>query len=214
MATGDRAKRVVQRIYDRAADRLYDPIVVQGTFRIFGGDLHALVGGQAARAAEFAGAEPILDMPVGTAYFTVELARRHEGLVVGTDIAWGMVAKATDRAVDEGLTNLHAVQADAHHLPFSDDSFGAVMCTNGLQVIPGLQPTLDELARVLRPKGRLYVSIVNLPLGAALPDSASEHLPTMFRSRRNMISAVEKAGLTITSIEAVRLATLIEAAKP
>lgn len=172
---GDRAKRLIGAIYSAAADRLYEPIVVRGAFPLLGGDLNELVLGQGRRAVAVAQGRPILDMPVGTAYFTVEMARLHDGVVVGADIARGMVDHAARAARGRGLDNLLSVQADAHVLPFGDASFGAILCTNGLQVIPGLEPTLAELARVLAPGGTLFASVVHLPLAA--------RAPTMFKSR-------------------------------
>lgn len=153
-------------------------------------------------------------MPVGTAYFTLSMARLHEGIVVGADIAGGMVLKAQQTAREAGVDNLVAVQADAHHLPFKTGSFGAILCTNGLQVIPGLRESVAELVRVLAPGGRLYVSVVTLPLSAALPPRAAERLPTLFKSRRDILAALTDEDLDITSIERNRLALLAEATKP
>jgi demethylmenaquinone methyltransferase / 2-methoxy-6-polyprenyl-1,4-benzoquinol methylase len=157
--------------------------------------------------------EPILDMPVGTAYFTVDIARAHDGIVVGADIAPGMVLRAAENARSAGAANLFAVGADAHALPFADASFGAVMCHNGLQVIPGLAPALSELARVVAPGGMLYVSVVHTPLGAALPRRAAKHLPTVFRSGHDVAEEIEAAGFTVTAFERNRLAYLLEAVR-
>src|SRR5688500_16772445 len=132
-----RIKRFIASGYSLAADRIYEPIVVNGAFKVFGGNLNDLAVEQGRRAVELADGGPILDMPVGTAYFTTKLARAHEGLVVGSDIAWGMVVRSMEAAREEATPNLRCVQADAHSLPFPDDTFPAVMCTNGLQVIPG-----------------------------------------------------------------------------
>ncbi|HYN35881.1 MAG TPA: hypothetical protein VEV82_02790, partial [Actinomycetota bacterium] len=93
-------------------------------------------------------------------------------------------------------------------------SFGAILCTNGLQVIPGLRESVAGLVRVLAPGGRLYVSVVTLPLSAALPPRAAERLPTLFKSRRDILAALTDEELDITSIERNRLALLVEATKP
>lgn len=214
MSRRDVLKRTIGRIYSKAADTLYEPIVVRGTFPLLGGDLNDLVLEQGRRAVATAAGRPILDMPIGTAYFTLAAAGRHEGVVVGTDIAEGMVRKAAREASAAGLSNLVTVQADAHHLPFATGSFGAVLCTNGLQVIPGLHESVRELVRVLAPGGRLYVSVVTLPLARALPEDAAERLPTMLKSRREMTRALTLAGVEVTSIAKNRLALLFEATKP
>lgn len=213
MTSRDRAKKIIGGIYSLAANRLYEPLVVRTAFPLFGGDLNDLVLEQGRRAVSVAGTRPILDMPIGTAYFTLAAAGRHEGLVVGCDIAAGMVKKAKASAARDGIDNLEAVQADAHHLPFDDGCFGAILCTNGLQVIPGLDETMSELARVLAPDGRLYVSAVTMPMGALLPEQTAERLPTLFKSRREISAALDRVGLRVTSVETNRFAVLLEATK-
>ena len=210
----DRAKRFVGGIYSAAADHLYEPIVVKGAFRVFGGNLNALAIDQGQRATEVADGRPILDMPVGTAFFTVQMARRYPGLVVGADIATGMVQRAAEVAREEGTPNLTVVQADAHHLPFPDATFGAVMCTNGLQVIPGLRPAVSELARVLAHEGTLFVSVLTLPAPRSLRETRRDRLPTMMWSGDDIAEVFEGNGLVVADLRKERLATLIEAHKP
>ncbi len=207
-------KRLIAAIYSKAAHSLYEPLVVRGTFRLFGGALNEKVFRQGRRAVEVAAGGAILDMPVGTAYFTAEVARAHPGAVVGVDLAEGMVKEASAVARRWGLRNLSVVQADAHRLPFRDESFAAVLCSNGLQVIPGLEETVDELGRVLRTDGTLFVSILSLPLGAVLPRHAASHLPVLLASREAVTAAINAAGLVVTATERTRLAFLVEATKP
>lgn len=210
MAGSDRAKRRVGALYSWAADRIYDRVVVNGAFKLFGGDLHDFVRDQGRRALITAAGGPILDMPVGTAYFTTEVARHYPGLVVGVDIAAGMVREARRVAHSAGAS-LEVVQADAHALPFPEDTFRAILCSNGLQVIPGLDPTVRELGRVLTPGGTLYVSVITL--AAPLPARARRRLPTMMRPGADVVAALTRVGLTARITHRERLATLIEATK-
>lgn len=210
MAGSDRAKRRIGGLYSWAADRIYDRVVVNGAFKLFGGDLHDLVRDQGRRAVITAGGGPILDMPVGTAYFTTEVARHYPGLVVGVDIAEGMVREAQRVARSAGAA-LEVVQADAHALPFANNTFPAVLCSNGLQVIPGLEEATRELARVLAPGGILYVSVITLAM--PLPAGARHRLPTMMRPSEDVAAALARAGLTPRTTRRERLATLIEATK-
>ncbi|MGH2817795.1 MAG: class I SAM-dependent methyltransferase [Actinomycetota bacterium] len=207
-------KRLIAGIYSVTAKRLYEPIVVRGAFPLFGGDLNDAVISQGQRAAEIAAGRPILDMPVGTAFFAIETAREHHGLVVGADIARGMVAETKARAGSGGVGNLAAVQADAHDLPFKKGTFAAILCTNGLHAMPGLGRALGEIARVLAPNGVVYASVVHLPVGALLPSLAAARLPTLLAARRSLAGAFEEAGLQVTSVRRQRLATLVEARKP
>ena len=200
------AKRVIGGIYSWAADTVYEPVVVQGAFKVFsGGRLHARVRDQGLAAAEVAADRPILDLPVGTGTFTLTVAGATDGIVVGADIAWGMVRQAKSTALRAGLRNLVGLQADAHHLPFGDATFGAILCTNGLQVMPGLSETLAELRRVLARDGRLYVSVVSLPV------SSAPGAPTILMSRTQLKRSLQAAGLTVTRMDRERLATFLEA---
>ncbi|MGH2753909.1 MAG: class I SAM-dependent methyltransferase [Actinomycetota bacterium] len=208
------AQRAIAGIYSFAAKNLYEPIVVRRAFPLFGGNLNelALEQGRAAVAAAEGG--PILDMPVGTAYFAIPVARAHEGLVTGADIAAGMVHEAAGAAREAGASGLQMVQANAHALPFQDASFAAILCTNGLQVMPGLGASVAEMERVLKPGGTLFVSVVTLPMSRLLPSANAEHLPTMLRSGMDVAEAISAAGIYVTTIRHERLATLIEAVKP
>lgn len=207
------AKRLVARIYDRSARRLYEPIVVRRAFPLLGGSVNDLALIQGREAVRVAAGRPILDMPVGTAHFTVKAARQHLGIVVGADIAEGMVREAGMRAEREALANLHPVQADAHALPFADGAFAAVLCTNGLQVIPGLVASVRELARVLAPGGMLYVSVITVGASRPVPRRARQKLPTFIRPDVDVARALSDAGFYIARIERSRLATLIDALK-
>jgi SAM-dependent methyltransferase len=208
-----RIQRAIGGVYSWAADRLYEPVVIKGSFRVLGGGLYPLVVEQGRRAAHAAQGRPILDVPVGTAYFTTETAARHRGVVVGADYAWGMAERARRDSARIGLNNIAVMQTDIHRLPFADDCFGAVLCTNGLQVIPGLEGALGELARVLAPRAPLLVSVIVAPVGAALPGSATRRLPTILRAGRDIAGEIAAAGLTVTSFRRSRLAYLIEAVK-
>jgi len=211
MSNGGFAQRAVAGIYSRAARRLYEPIVVNGVFPLLGGDLHEKVHALGRRAREVAGDTPILDLPVGTAYFTLDVARHHEGLVIGADIAAGMVQRTRAAARERGASNLIAVQADAHHLPFNNATFGAILCTNGLQVMPDLPTTLKEFRRVLTPNGTLFVTTITAPIDQVLPKTATPHLPTLMRSSASVQREFEAAGFETSHLESQRLAYWFEA---
>ena len=201
-----RAQKVIAGIYSAAAHRLYDPLIVHGSFKLLsGGRLHELVAEQGRAAVRAADGGPILDVPIGTAYFTRAVASLHRGLVVGVDIAEGMVRESASLAAREGLSNLSVVQASVHALPFPDETFPAILCTNGLQVVPNLRGAVSELARVLTPGGTLFVSVVGVPL-------RSQSLPTALATK-NVTDALEGAGLTILDARRSRLAWLAEVTK-
>ncbi|EMD25617.1 class I SAM-dependent methyltransferase [Amycolatopsis azurea] len=96
----------------------------------------------------------VLEVAVGTG---LNLPLYPDGVTLtGIDLSDGMLAIARDRAERLG----HPVtlkQADAHDLPFEADSFDTVVCTLGLCAIPDDGKALREMARVLRPGGRLIL---------------------------------------------------------
>ena len=213
MTRGSRAKRLVGRFYSAVADNLYEPLVVQGAFRVFGRHLHDTIRIRGRRAADLADGAPILDMPVGTGFFTFDTAQQHRGIVVGVDIAEGMIRETKRLADGRRIDNLTPLRADAHNLPFSDGSFAVVLCWNGLQVIPGTDATVGELARVLRPGGTLFASVLTIPLAAAFSGRVAHRLPPLIQSRQRFVYAFAEAGLSINAVEKDRFATIFTATR-
>ena len=100
----------------------------------------------------------VLDIAAGTGDLTRAFARRAgpRGLVLHTDINASMLRVGRDRLLDEGL-NVPATVCDAERLPFPDASFDLVSVAFGLRNMTHKERALAEMARVLRPGGRLLV---------------------------------------------------------
>ena len=209
----DVVKKAIGAFYSFTADKLYEPVIVKIFFPFFGKDLNRLAMEQGRRAAQEANGGLILDVPVGTGFFTLPLARLHQGTVIATDYAHGMVAETKRTAESSGVPNIVIVRSDIHHLPFKDGTFPVTLCTNGLQVIPGLEPSVKELARTLRPGGTIYLSVISLPLSKMFPKGTRPHFPTFLRSGDEVAEELARAGLDVRSVWRSRLATLIEAGK-
>lgn len=64
-------------------------------------------------------------------------------------------------------------RGDAQALQFPDSSFDAVICLEVLEHLPDYRKALDEIARVLRPEGRLIASIPYVKTGA--PSKTNHH---------------------------------------
>jgi SAM-dependent methyltransferase len=107
---------------------------------------------------DLVGGETVLDLACGPGTLTGHLAEAvgPGGLVIGADLSPPMLARAA-RAVDGDNTVF--VRADAMALPLRDGCVDAVCCSLCLQLVPDLDTGLAEIARVLRPGGRLAAAV-------------------------------------------------------
>lgn len=95
----------------------------------------------------------VLDVCTGPGMF-VEAALEHGAHAVGLDFSQEVVDLAR-RQVPRG--EFH--RGDAQALPFPDDSFDAVVCAYGIIHVPVPEMALREMFRVVRPAGRVAVSV-------------------------------------------------------
>lgn len=79
------------------------------------------------------------------------------GMVVGIDLAEGMVRATNDEAMQRG-TSARVLIMDAEQLDFPDEEFDCVLCGFGLMFFLHLDQALSEFRRVLKPGGRMGVS--------------------------------------------------------
>src|SRR5262249_951822 len=80
------------------------------------------------------------------------------GFAVGLDPSAGLLAVASGLADEAGLGDrVEFCQGNALRLPFPDGSFDVVVCATVLSHVPEGGTAIPELARVLRPAGRLGV---------------------------------------------------------
>jgi ubiquinone/menaquinone biosynthesis C-methylase UbiE len=102
--------------------------------------------------------ERILELGPGTGHYTLEVARRLEGgRLDALDIQQEMLDDLASAAERDGIANVVPALGDARTLPFGDGSFDAALMVTVLGEIPDQGAALLELARVLRPGGRLVV---------------------------------------------------------
>lgn len=94
----------------------------------------------------------VLDLGAGTGDLSAEFRRQGAARVIGLDVSAPMLARAGEKFGPDGIDWL---QGDALHLPFADDSFDVVGSAFVMRNLPDLSGSFAEMARVLKPGGRL-----------------------------------------------------------
>ncbi|ATB39106.1 ubiquinone biosynthesis protein UbiE [Cystobacter fuscus] len=121
------------------------------------------------KAVRLSGAKPgdaVLDCATGTGDLALAFKRQvgEAGRVVGTDFCKEMLDSAPAKAEREGLRVEFQV-ADAMALPFADDSFDVASIAFGIRNVDDPVKCLSEMARVVRPGGRVVVLEFGQPTG-------------------------------------------------
>ncbi|SHK17676.1 Ubiquinone/menaquinone biosynthesis C-methylase UbiE [Desulfatibacillum alkenivorans DSM 16219] len=107
----------------------------------------------------------VLDLGCGPGRHSWEAYRSPDVDVVAADITYNIVAWALimlRSMVDNresGGGDAYGAAVDASRLPFADNSFDYVICSEVLEHIPDDQSAVAEMARVLKPEGTLVVSV-------------------------------------------------------
>ena len=142
----------VRRVFDSVAGR-YD---VMNDLMSLG--MHRAWKAFAVSVARVRRGERILDIATGSGDLAAALAPRAlpEGEVWITDINRRMLERGRDRLLDEGHA-LPAVQCDGERMPFPTGYFDCVTVGFGLRNMTRKEVALAEMARVLKPGGRLLV---------------------------------------------------------
>ncbi len=148
----------VQAMFDRIAPR-YDLLN-----RVMTVGLDRRWREAAAAAADVAVGESALDVCTGTGDLAFALARRVApgGRVVGADFAEHMLERAREKA-GERPEDVEFVRADALALPFADDAFDGATVGFGIRNVSDLGTGLSEMARVVRPGGRVVILEITTP---------------------------------------------------
>ncbi|MBL0420978.1 bifunctional demethylmenaquinone methyltransferase/2-methoxy-6-polyprenyl-1,4-benzoquinol methylase UbiE [Ramlibacter sp. AW1] len=174
----DKARRV-RGVFDSVAPRydLMNDLMSMG--------LHRAWKAFAVMASHVRPGQHVLDIAGGTGDLSQAFARQvgPSGLVVHTDINETMLRTGRDRLVDQGVL-LPTVVCDAERLPFPDNAFDLVSVGFGLRNMTHKQAAIGEMARVLRPRGRLLVlefSKVAQPLRKAYDFYSFQVLPRLGR---------------------------------
>jgi demethylmenaquinone methyltransferase / 2-methoxy-6-polyprenyl-1,4-benzoquinol methylase len=150
---GDEKVRAVRSMFDTIAPR-YDLVNRIMTFRMDVGWRR-----QTIRALGLAPRSSVLDLACGTGDFCREL-RRADLHAIGADLSMGMLQASR--------TSAPLLQSDALRLPIRDASVDGSTCGFALRNFVELGPFFAELARVVRPGGRIALLEVSAPTNPLL----------------------------------------------
>ena len=111
------------------------------------------VGEEVVRRVAIGKGERVLDVAAGTGNAAVRAAQAG-GTVTAVDLTPELFQAGRRRAADAGV-EIEWIEGDAEQLPFADESFDVVVSTFGVMFAPRHAVAAREMARVLRPGGRI-----------------------------------------------------------
>ncbi len=155
-------------------------------------------------AAPVSGARA-LDIATGTGFAALTVAPRCRR-VIGLDLTLGMMNEARRLAGERGVSNLLFCLGDAEAVPFRDNTFDIVTCRLASHHFPDLPKAFSEMARAVKPGGRVVLEDTcapEVPALAALmnewevrrdPSHIANHPPSRLRAM------LEDCGLTVKAV--------------
>lgn len=199
---GDEKRRAVREMFDMIAPR-YDLVNRIMTFR-----LDVRLRKRTMTETDVGPGSLVLDLAAGTGDFCLELEKGGHR-AIGVDLSYGMLASAR--------TSAPLVQGDLLDLPVASGSVDGAVCGYALRNLVELPAFFAELARVVRPGGRIGLLDVSRPdsrllrvgydvyfnriiprIGAVLSDpSAYRYLPrsvSYLPDRGEMVAMLDRAG--------------------
>jgi len=126
---------------------------------------HQSITEQTIRLMELRAGERVLDLGCGSGWASRLLARivgegpEGHGQVVGVDISDEMVRRA--RAASREFDNLMFIWGTAERIPWEENCFDKVLSVESFYYYPDQDKALNELFRVMAPRGRLFI-LINL----------------------------------------------------
>jgi arsenite methyltransferase len=145
--------------------------------------------------------ETVLDLGSGAGFDAFLAAREvgEDGHVIGVDMTPEMLERARQNAAAAGHTNVEFRAGRIEALPVEDESVDVVISNCVINLVPDKAAVYREVARVLRPGGRMVVSdiVLDAPLPPAVAESAAALTGCIAGAalRADYLAAIAAAGL-------------------
>ena len=125
---------------------------------------------------EIRAGERVVDVGCGAGIDSLIAARMvgPTGRVIGVDMTPSMLAKARRSAAEANLSNVEFLEGYGESLPVPDDWADVVISNGVLNLMPDKAAALKEMARVLKPGGRLQIG--DILVQKAVPASARQKI--------------------------------------
>jgi demethylmenaquinone methyltransferase/2-methoxy-6-polyprenyl-1,4-benzoquinol methylase len=129
------------------------------------------------RALQLGASPRVLDLATGTGDLAIDIAHTHpDATVIGLDPSREMLAIAERKLAARGLAGrVRLVRGDAQHLPYRGCEMDAATIAFGIRNVPDRLAALREMARVVRPGGRIAVLELGEPRRGLLARAARFH---------------------------------------
>ncbi|MEL7060101.1 MAG: bifunctional demethylmenaquinone methyltransferase/2-methoxy-6-polyprenyl-1,4-benzoquinol methylase UbiE [Acidobacteriota bacterium] len=146
----------------------------------------------------------VLDLATGTGDMAILAARAEPGVeVVGVDPSTAMLDVGRDKVTRDGFAERIVLrEGDGEDLPFADDAFDAAMIAFGIRNVADRPRALREMARVVRPGGRIAILEANEPRRGPLAPLARLHVHHVMPRIGAWLSGAAEYRYLQTSIEA------------
>ena len=128
-----------------------------------GPDAFAYAGRQLVERMDIAEGTQVLDVGVGRGANLFPAAEKvgPRGQVIGIDLAEKMLQETATEIARRSISHATVLQMDAEQLTFPAASFDAVLCGFAIFLFPHLEQALSEFYRVLRPAGKLGITVAH-----------------------------------------------------